>query len=170
MKVIKLLKTCLIVICIMEVSSCQETFKEEDKIFHGAPESLGIGGLSFALYRDNRYQVMNSGGIGWFEYSGSYILNGDTITLNKLDKESNLENNRLIIYRYNKQDSAYWKWKYSDKLGNTDKTLGSWSWQSFKDQDKILGEGDVYQLDENNKPLKNKYHFFIRLDSLNNYR
>jgi hypothetical protein len=29
-----------------------------------------------------------------------------------------------------------------------------------------MGEGDVYQLDENNKPLREAYHFTILLDKL----
>jgi hypothetical protein len=155
---------------IVGLLSCEKPFDEKDKLFHGAPQSNGIGGLSFGLYNDKRYKVTNSGGIGWSDYTGSYILSGDTITLKELDKESGLEKNRLVIYRYSLQDSNYWKWKYSDKFSNTDKTLGTSEWQNFKDADQMLGKGDVYQLDENSKPLKDKYHFLIAFDSLKNYR
>lgn len=31
-----------------------------------------------------------------------------------------------------------------------------------------MGEGNVYQLDENNKAMKDEYHFIIVLDSLAN--
>jgi hypothetical protein len=155
---------------IVGLLSCEKRFDEKDKLFHGAPQSNGVGGLSFGLYNDKRYVVTNSGGIGWSDYSGSYILSGDTITLKELDKESGLEKNRLIIYRYSLQDSNYWKWKYSDRFSDTDKTLGTWTWRKFKDVDQMLGEGDVYQLDENSKTLKDKYHFLIRFDSLKNYR
>jgi hypothetical protein len=161
-----LAKISLIILWTVALFSCEKPLKEEDKVFHGGPESQGIGGLSFALYKDGRYQIINSGGIGWHEYDGSYTLSGDTITLNNLDKKSSVKHNRLLVYRYDEQDSTYWEWKYSHiSKSYSDKTLGSWSWESFKWKDLIHGQGDVYQLDTKDKPLKAEYHFIIQLDS-----
>lgn len=168
---IQFLKYCLIVI-LGGLSSCEPSFNDDDKIFHAAPESMGIGGLSFGLYKDHTYLIRNSGGIASFEYSGSYDLNGDTIIFHKLSKQIPLENSRLIIYRYDQQDSTYWEWKYSKiyKELSSDKTLGTWSWQRFRSGDLALGDGDVYQIDTSGIPNSSAYHFIIRLDSLKNYR
>ena len=159
---------------LLGISSCTTSppFNEKDKIFHGAPESMGIGGLSFGLYKDHRYLIINSGGIAAFKYSGLYTLKGDTIVFNNLSKDVPIESNRLLILRYDQQDSTYWEWKYSRiyKERISDPTLGKWSWEQFKWGDSVLGQGDVYQLDSNNLPINTAYHFLIRLDSLQNYR
>jgi hypothetical protein len=170
--------SCFLIYAMIGFSSCNKSFKEGDKIFHGAPDRSGIGGLSFGLYKDKRYMIMNSGGIAWFEYSGRYDINGDTIVLHNLDKELNkefgkgvFESNRLVIYRYNEQDSTFWEWKYSDlyKSFTADRKLGTWLWEDYKRSNEALGEGDVYQVDLNGKPIKSAYHFIIRLDSLKYY-
>ena len=104
--------------------------------------------------------ICNSGGIGESCYTGEYLLNGDTITLKNLDKEIPLKSNRLLILRYNKQDSTFWKFKYDNPL---------LTWQEWKRRDSIMdNSGDVYELDMNNKIIKDKNnsHFVIRLDSL----
>ena len=129
MKSNRFLKCCCIGI-LLEFSSCitSQPLREQDKIFHGAPESMGIGGLSFGLYKDNKYLVVNSGGIGSFEYSGLYTVNEDTIVLNNLSKDVPMESNRLVIFRYDQQDSTYWEWKYSRiyKELTSDPRLGKW--------------------------------------------
>ncbi len=162
----QLLKIFFLTAVLCNFSSCtefQKPFREEDKLFHAAPQGNGIGSLSFALYNDHRYQIMNSGGIGADYYSGNYVTKNDTIILENLSKESSLKSNRLLIFKYDKQDSSFWDWKYPAK-----KEISNW--RDFKWHDSIMGEGDVYQLDENNKPLKDEYHFIIRLDSLKNFR
>jgi hypothetical protein len=165
---------CCCLIILLEVSSCitSPPFNENEKIFHGAPESMGIGGLSFGLYKDHRYLIRNSGGLGAFEYSGLYTINGDTIVFNNLSKDVPVESNRLVIFRYEQQDSTYWEWKYSRIYNErkSDPKLGKWLWEQFKSGDSVLGQGDVYQLDKNNLPIKTAFHFLIRLDSLRNYR
>jgi hypothetical protein len=163
---------CCCVIMLFGVSACETSFDEKDQIFHGSLASHGIGKLSFSLYKDQRYLIINSGGIGSSEYIGSYALYGDTILLYNLNKEVPLESNKLVIYRYEQQDSSYWEWKYSRlyKSFTSDKTLGKWDWTQYKSGDKALGEGDVYQIDANGIPIKEPVHFIIRLDSLRNYQ
>ena len=162
MRAFQLLNILFIVSLLYGISSCAENkkpFREEDKIFHAAPQGNGIASLSFALYSGNRYQIMNSGGIGADYFSGIYSLKGDTIIFNDLSKGSSLKSNRLKIFRYNQQDSTYWIWKHA-------KSLRHRNWQVFEEQDKQIGDGDVYQLDGKNKPMIDEYHFIIRLDSL----
>ena len=140
--------------------SSPEVFSEQDKIFHGGSSTGGIGSLYFALYKNNRYQVCNSGGIGEDCYSGNFELKNDTIILLNLDKQVPLKFNRLIILRYNKQDSSFWKMKYSNN---------HFPWQDLKQNDSMLGgSGDIYQLDNRNKIVwdKKQNHFIIRMDSL----
>ncbi len=139
----------------------EKEFKDEDKILHAGPSTGGIGSLSFALYKDSRYRISNSGGVGEFIYAGSFTIMGNIITLNKLDKESSMEYNRLLISRYNEQDSVYWKNKYGNNAG---------SWQDLRKQDSALGgTGDIYQLDDNNQIAQNEAHFIIRLDSVKQF-
>lgn len=136
---------------------------EEEKIFHGAPSIQGVGGLSFGLYRDKRYQIISSGGIGVSYYSGSFTMTGDTIILRDLDKKSGFVSNRLLIVRYKEQDSTFWKWKYPN-------LKGLWELQNAKYFDSTWASGDVYQLSTDNIPIKDQYYFYIRLDSLKIYR
>jgi hypothetical protein len=59
------------------LNSCaekQKPFNDEDIIFFGAPQGNGISALSFSLYKDGRYQIMSSGGIGAYYYSGKFKL------------------------------------------------------------------------------------------------
>ena len=153
-------------------TSCARPFEEKNKIFHGAPSSNGISGLSFALYNDHRYQVMSSGCLFAFTKSGTYDLVGDTIILNGIDKHENFKSKRLLIFRYDQQDSTYWEWKYSRiyKSFKANRKLGRWLWEDHKSGDAAIGEGDVYQINENGEPIENAYHFIIMLDSLKNYR
>jgi hypothetical protein len=171
----------ILTILISALSSCDTvtisndrflSFNEEDKIFHAAPQSNGIGGMSFGLYKDNRYLLYNSGGIGWSEYSGTYSLRGDTLILQNLDKGLPFVSNRLRIYRYAEQDSTFWEWKYADRYKSlsSDRTLGKWIWKDYKDHNMALGEGNVYQLDNLGNPIDTAYYFIIRYDSLKNYR
>jgi hypothetical protein len=154
-----------ILIIALMLSSCfsSDTHREEGKIFHAGPMSGGIGALYFGLYNDNTYQICNSGGIGQTCYSGKFKLDKDTLILLDLNKNVPLKSDKLLIVRYNDQDSNYWKWKYS-RVPN--------SWQHLKRQDSINGLGDVYQLDKNNKLMNDQHdeHFIIRLDNLKNYR
>ena len=162
----QLLRIFFFVSLVYNILSCAESekpFKEEDKLFHAAPQGNGIGSLSFALYKYNRYQIMNSGGIGADYFSGYYKVKGDTILLENLSKEISLKSPRLLIFKYNKQDSSFWNWKYSEHIAIT-------NWQTFKSNDFAMGEGNVYQLDENNKAMKDEYHFIIVLDSLGKQR
>ena len=150
MRAFQPLSLIFILLVLYGISSCRESkkpFREQDKIFHAAPQSNGIGSLAFALYNDNRYQIMNSGGIRADFYSGTYTIKGDTIVLNNLPKESSLKSNRLKIFRYNQQDSSFWIWKHV-------KSLGYWNWKAFEEQDKQLVYGNVYQHNNNNRTMK----------------
>jgi hypothetical protein len=136
----------------------EKEFNEEDKVLHAAPAPVGISSLSFSLYKDGRYRISNAGGIGEYIFTGNYLVNRDTVTFNNLDSESSLKYNRLLILRYNKQDSSYWKSKY---LNNP------WKWQDLRKQDSAMGgSGDIYQLNEKNQIARYETHFIIRLDSL----
>jgi hypothetical protein len=103
-------------LCLLLLSySCKQKekeFTEKDKILHAAPANGGISSLSFGLYKDGRYKISNAGGIGEYIFTGNYLINNDTIIFNDLDTESSLNYNRLLILRYNKQDSSFWKSKY----------------------------------------------------------
>lgn len=137
-------------------------FEEQDKIFHASGASGGIGGIYFALYKNHQYQICESGGLGETCCSGNYILAGDTIKLFNLSNKCYIKNTRLLICRYNQQDSSYWQWKYPKHLKD---------WADMKKHDLNLdNSGDVYQIDNNNKlVLDPTYYFVIRLDSLINY-
>jgi len=150
----------------MSFISCDHSDKhrEEDKIFHAAPSKGGIGSLYFALYKDNTYEICNSGGVGQNCYSGAFILKRDTIIFYKLNKEIQLSSNRMIIKRYAEQDSTFWIWKYKIS-SNVSK------WLEFKELDIAMGGiGDVYVLNTENEPLKEGTHFTIRMDSIKTYR
>lgn len=150
----------------LTVSSCtssSDTFREEGEIFHAAPPTNSVAGeLYFGLYKDNTYQICNSGGLGQDCYSGKFKLNKDTLILLELNKNIPLKSNKLLIIRYTKQDSSYWKWKYSNNPN---------SWQALKSDDIIKSSGDVFQLDLNNRLMNNLQddYFVIQLDSLNIY-
>jgi hypothetical protein len=162
----------IISLIINACSTFSASRREEGKIFHAAPMSGGIGALSFGLYNDSNYEICNSGGLGQFCYSGEFKLNRDTLTLIDLHKDVPLKSNKFLILRYAEQDSTYWEWKYSRQYTSfsADRKLGKWIWQQFKGSDLALGEGDIYQLDNNGIPIKDEYHFIIRFDSLRNYR
>jgi hypothetical protein len=156
----------LIIFISLFVLACkakQKPLDDKNIVFHGAPQNNGIGSLSLALYKDGRYQIINSGGIGAYNYSGNFKVSGDTIILENLDKESSLASNRLLIYRYDEQDSSFWLWKHS-------KSIGVWEWRDFKEQDSMKEKGNVFQLDKDNKPTKDKPYFRITIDSLKNFR
>jgi len=159
-----------IVLLIGSCTSSPGSHRENAKIFHAAPMSGGIGALYFGLYNDNTYQICNSSGLGQDCYSGKFKLDKDTLTLLDLNRDVPLRSNKLIIVRYNKQDSTYWEWKYSRQYESfsSDRTLGKWKWQEFKNADMVLGEGNVYQLAPNGIPIKDEYYFIIQLDSLKN--
>jgi hypothetical protein len=145
--------------------SMRKPFNEKDKVFHAAPSTQGIGSLSFALYNDNRYQIMNSGGIGASYYQGKYRVSGDTIILEDLNKESLLKSNRLLIIRYKDQTDSFWRWKNPDIKDN------EWQLQITKTpQTSGWASGEVYQIDENNQLMRNSSCFYIRLDSLESNR
>jgi hypothetical protein len=150
---------------ILTLSSCShsDTHREEGKIFHAGPMSGGVGALYFALYDDNTYEICNSGGIGQECYSGNFKLDKDTLTLPDLNKKIPLKSNKLVLIRYAEQDSSFWNWKYS-------KSIGVSTWRDFQLRDSAVGgKGDVYQLDDSNKLMKDESYFIIRLDSLKNY-
>lgn len=153
----------LLFICVgIAFCTMRKPFSEKDKVFHGAPSTPGIGSLSFALYNDGRYQIMNSGGIGAFYYDGKYIMSGDTIILKDLDKESSFKSNRLLIIRYKEQTDSFWRWKHPDIKDN------KWQLQIAKiPKDSGWASGEVYQINENNQLMRANY-FYIRLDSLTN--
>lgn len=143
----------------------RKPFNEKDKIFHAAPGTQGIGNLSFALYNDSRYQVMNSGGIGASYYEGKYSVSGDTIILKDLNKESSFKSNRLLIIRYRDQNDSFWRWKHPDIKDN------KWQLQVAKTpQDSGWASGEVYQIDEKNQLMRDADFFYIRLDSLKRNR
>ncbi len=156
----KLFYFLLLLIIFSSCDSIDKRFEEENKTFHAAPSTSGIGSLYFALYKDNNYRICNSGGVGENCYIGKYLANGDTITLNKLNIESSLKYNRFIIKRYSEQDSSYWKWKY---------IRSNRPWSELKELDILMGgTGDIYQIDKKNNIAQYEYSFIIRLDSLQN--
>lgn len=152
-------------ILIFSLFSCasKHKFNEDDKIFHGASASGGIGGGYFALYKDRKYQVCESGGLGEECYTGNFTLIGDTIVLQNLSKKCYLKNNKLLICKYDKQDSTYWQWKYPGHIND---------WEDMKERDIRMGnDGDVHQIDiQNKRILDPTYHFVVRLDNLKDYR
>jgi hypothetical protein len=158
--------TYVILFLTLGIFSCKDKAKREEKVFHAAPmDAQSIGGLSFALYNDSSYTILNSGGIGFSSHKGSYTMAGDTITLHNFVKQGLFKRHRLIVIRYDEQDSTYWMWKYSDLFGKP-RSLGRTLWQDLKAGDYHMGEGDVYQLDENNRPIRDGYYFNIALDKL----
>jgi hypothetical protein len=50
-------------------------------------------------------------------------------------------------------------WKYNSSFGAA-------TWEVSKRRDYHMGDGDVYQLNENDRPLRDEYHFTIALDKL----
>jgi hypothetical protein len=142
------------------ILSCRNNSKRKEKIFHAASsETQSIGGLSFELYNDSTYTIIHSGGLGFTSHKGSCTIAGDTITLHNFEKQGPFKRNRLIVLRYAEQDSTYWMWKYNNSFGAA-------TWKVAKGRDYHMGEGDIYQLDENNGPLRDEYHFTIALDKL----
>jgi len=88
----------------------------------------------------------------------------DTLTLLDLTKEIPLKSHRLLVIRYDEQDSTYWKWKYTEVTG-----ISKWQDPRFRDS-AMGGTGDVYQLNDKNELMKDELHFIIRLDTVKNYR
>ena len=143
--------------------SCTSPVNEKDEIFFAGGASGGIGGIYFALYKNNKYEVCETGGIGKTCYYGNFKLSDDTITLLNLSKDCYIKNNRLLICRYKDQDSTYWQWKYP-------RNAKQWSVMKRRDLD-LSNVGDVHQLNNQNRVvLDPTYYFIIRLDSLKNYR
>jgi hypothetical protein len=166
MVIYRILKTLLIVLIPVFLVSCEtrpRPFDDTDIIFNGSPDNNGMGGLSFALFKDRRYRIMNSGETAAHYYSGTFKVSGDTIILENLNKESGLISNRLLIFRYADQDSSFWMWKHEKKIG-------FWKWRYFKLQDSKMGKGNVFQLDENGNPTKEESYFRITIDDLKNFR
>ena len=128
-------------------------------IFHAGPSDGGIASLYFVLYSNNKYKICASGGIGETCETGSFILNNDTITFQNFNSKIPIKYPRLIIFRYNNQDSSYWKWKCSENKVAT--------WQDFKWMDSAFGgTGDVYQINKDGIVAKEEDHFVIRYDKL----
>jgi hypothetical protein len=49
--------------------------RESGKVFHASiPNSGAVGGLYFALYNDQQYQICSTGGIGQTCYTGDYVI------------------------------------------------------------------------------------------------
>jgi hypothetical protein len=142
------------------ILSCKDNSMRKEEVFHAASsETQSIGGVSFELYNDSSYTILHSGGLGFTSYKGSYSIAGDTITLHNFEKQGPFKRNRLIVIRYDEQDSTYWMWKYNNSFGAA-------TWEVYKSGDYHMGAGDVYQLDENNLSLRDEYHFTIALDKL----
>ena len=151
-------------ICIiLFLASCNSKLDEKDKIFQAAPNmSDGIGGTFFSLYKNNKYQFCDGNFMDAGCYTGTYKLIGDTLTLIDLKLNDHVKSTRFIIYRFSELDSTYWKGKYSDPGLN---------WRDLKETDSLNGFGDIYELDESNRPRINvNYWYVIRLDKLKNYR
>ena len=153
----------LILITVLTCCSLNQDFDAKNKIFHAAGASGGVGGIYFALYKNNKYEICESGGIGETCYEGNYTVIGDTIILEELSEKSYIKNNRLLICRYDKLDSTYWQWKYPTNANH---------WRDMKWRDLAMdNSGDVHQMDNQNKLILDPtYYFVIRLDSLKNYR
>jgi hypothetical protein len=119
-----------------------DVHREEGKIFHASISGSGsVGGLYFGLYKDHKYQICSTGGIGQDCYNGEYRLNNDTLTLLNLDNQIHLKSNKLLISHYNQV--------------NAEGNLGE-VFQLDSNNNKITGKLETY--------------FVIRLDSLSNYR
>ncbi len=133
--------------------------KEEDKIFHAGPNMSGFGGTFFGLYKNNIYQFCDGDFMNPGCYTGEYELNGNILTLKNLKLNGHEKYNRFIIYRYAEQDSSYWQKKYSNSPSN---------WEQSKQSDINSGsQGDIYELDNDGKPVKDvTYYYVIRLDKL----
>lgn len=134
-------------------------FDAQSKIFHAFGASGGIGTIYFSLYRNHKYKICESGGIDEICYYGTYDFFGDTILLHGLSNNSYLKYNRLLISRYAKQDSSYWKWKNPNHADQ---------WAVMRESDLAMGNsGNVHQLGNDNKPvLDPTYHFVINFDTL----
>lgn len=145
-----------IVSFLFNLVSCSPNIIEENKIFHAGPNESGFGGTFFSLYKNNYYQFCDGDFMNPGCYSGSYSLNEDTLTLDGLKLNDHLKSNRFLIYRFSKQDSSYWQNKYP--MSN--------NWRESKESDSLRGfEGDIYELDENNKPnTKVNSWYVIRFD------
>lgn len=133
--------------------------KEEDKIFHAAPNMSGFGGTFFGLYKNNIYEFCDGDFMDQGCYMGEYELNGNILTLKKLKLNDRVKYNRFIIYRYSEQDSTYWQKKYPKSSSD---------WEQLKQSDKNSGsDGDIYQLDNEGNPVMDlTYYYVIRLDKL----
>ena len=133
--------------------------KDEDKIFHAGPNMSGFGGTFFGLYKNNIYEFCDGDFMDPGCYTGEYELNGNFLTLKDLKLNDHVKHNRFIIYRYAEQDSTYWQKKYPDSSSD---------WKQLKQSDINSGsEGDVYELDNNNKPVTDvTYYYVIRFDKL----
>lgn len=137
----------------------EDKLKEEDKIFHAAPSDSGFGATFFGLFKNNKYEFCDGDFMDDGCYTGDYELNGDTLTLHDLKLNDHVRSNRFIIYRFDEQDSTYWKKKYP--TSNED-------WTELKKSDYLRGNsGDIYELDKNNQPrTKVNYWYVIRFDQL----
>jgi hypothetical protein len=129
---------------LVSISSCipsGDVHREEGKIFHASiPSSGAVGGLYFALYNDDTYQVCSIGGIGQKCYEGQYTLHQDTLVLMNLSKEIHLKSNRLLISRYPAEQNG------------------------------SLGEVTQLDLSNHKIVGTNETHFVIRMDSLTKLR
>ena len=151
-------------ICIiLFLVSCSAKLDEKDKIFQAAPNmSDGIGGTFFSLYKNNKYQFCDGNFMDPGCYTGTYNLVGDTLTLINLKLNDHVKSNRFIIFRFSEVDSTYWKRKYSNS---------GLHWNDLRMNDSLNALGDIYELDEKNRPRTNvNYWYVIRLDKLKNYR
>lgn len=128
----------------LSLTACdrQDNLKEEDKIFHAGPSNGGLSSIFFGLYKTDKYKFCEGNFLNSGCYSGSFTLNGDTITLHDLRKSSQVKFNRFVICRYNEKDSSYWKWKYPAHSNR---------WKDVKWSDEAKGAtGEVHQLDDLN--------------------
>ncbi|WP_295128093.1 hypothetical protein [uncultured Chitinophaga sp.] len=146
------------------LSTCwQKTsgLKEEEKTFHAGPPAgqSGFGTTFFTLHKDGKYLFCQGDFMNPGCYTGDFILSGDTITLLGLRQHKNIPANKFLIIRYAQKDSSYWEWKYPDHKAD---------WKSMYKSDRITdATGDVWPLEQNGKPVRDrKNHFIIRLDSL----
>lgn len=133
--------------------------KAEDKIFHASPNMSGFGGTFFSLYKNNIYEFCDGDFMDPGCYTGEYELNGNILTLKNLQLNDHVKYKRFIIYRYAEQDSTYWQKKYPNS---------SYDWEQLKQGDINSGsEGDVYELDHNDKPVRDvPYYYVIRFDKI----
>jgi len=133
--------------------------KEDDKIFHAGPNMSGFGATFFGLYKNNIYEFCDGDFMDPGCYTGEYELNGNILTLKDLRLNDHVKHNRFIIFRYAEQDSTYWLEKYPNSV---------FDWKELRQNDiNSSSEGDVYELDYNDKPVTNvNYYYVIRLDKL----